>query len=77
LRTGLTVLGYGGRWAFRVTVPRHHVEPWRVGRYPCRPRASRGVTRILNELAPTEAGWVAEVSGYPDAVRRDIVAGST
>jgi hypothetical protein len=77
LRTGLTVLGYGGRWAFRVTVPRHHVEPWRVGRYPCGPYASLGVTAIRDELAPAEAGWVVEVSCYPDAVRRDIVAGST
>jgi hypothetical protein len=35
------------------------------------------VTRIRDELAPAKAGWVVEVSGYPDAVRRDIVAGST
>jgi hypothetical protein len=56
---------------------RHHVEPWRIGRYPCGPHASLGVTRTRKELAPAEAGWVAEVSGYPDAVRRDIVAGST
>jgi hypothetical protein len=40
-------------------------------------RMRRWVCRIRNELAPAEAGWVAEVSGYPDAVRRDIVAGST
>jgi hypothetical protein len=34
------------------------------------------VTGIRNELEPAEAGWVAEVSGYPDAARHDIVAGS-
>ena len=44
--------------------------------HPYGPHASLGVTRIRNELAPAEAGWVPEVSGYPDAVRRDIVAGS-
>jgi hypothetical protein len=79
LRTGLTELGYGRRWAFRVTVlpNRHHIEPWRVGRNPCGPHASLGVTRIRDELAPAKAGWVVEVSGYPDAVRRDTVAGST
>jgi hypothetical protein len=79
LRTGLTELAYGRRWAFRVTVlpNRHHVELWRVGHYPGAPHASLGVTAIRDELAPAEAGWVVEISGYPDAVRRDIVAGST
>lgn len=79
MRIDLTEPGYGRRWAFTVTVlpNRHHAEPWRVGRYPCGPHASLGVTRIRGELAPAGAGWVVEVSGYPDAVRRDIVAGST
>jgi hypothetical protein len=78
LRIGLTELGMAAAGpAESPSSNRHHVEPWRIGRYPCGPHASLGVTRTRKELASAEAGWVAEVSGYPDAVRRDIVAGST